>query len=207
MARNAVRNAASEESLSSVWKGPRCWDHLDQVSPEWTLPRQPQRQRLSQSWLRHQHYQHFSQTEGCVAARRSTRTPLTCTTSLARTPGQQRSGTGEERFAWVCLVMEIREYARDVGSAPDRWDLICNFFSLPPLKDCQGMKQNQFSGNWVSHSLILVSITKQPEQLSANNTKTLYLPQALRHELQVEHTAVTIVCYNWGTEVGGRFSK
>lgn len=58
------------------------------------------------------------------------------------------------------------------------------------------MKQNQFSGNWISNSLILVSIEKQPEQLSANNTKTLYLPQALRHKLQVEHTAVTIVCYN-----------
>lgn len=36
------------------------------------------------------------------------------------------------------------------------------------------MKQNQFSGNWVSNSLILVSIEKQPEQLSADNTKTLY---------------------------------
>lgn len=28
-----------------------------------------------------------------------TRSPLTCTTSLAHTPGRQRSGIGEERFA------------------------------------------------------------------------------------------------------------
>lgn len=33
------------------------------------LPSEPHRQRLTQSWLQHQHYKHFSQLEGCVAAK------------------------------------------------------------------------------------------------------------------------------------------
>lgn len=31
MTRNAMRNIVSEENVSSVLKGPRCWDPLDQV--------------------------------------------------------------------------------------------------------------------------------------------------------------------------------